>query len=141
MSTTHTKGMLHPNSPPLGIAGKLWVIAKELWCESTPLWFPFLSVALAVMAGLMLDQTVGILQALIESVRPLDKETPVELALANAQKIHIWCFFGGLTLWSFVNFQATRILHDFDYNSPEYAGRLSNRKSGVGWIFTQLEWM
>jgi len=114
---------------------RLWVAFKELWCESMPLWFPLLSVLLAVVAGLALDQTEGILQAMIDP--PV--ATVTEKALATAQRYHFLFFLAGLCLWSFVNFQATRLLHEFDYNSPEYAGRLSEHKGWIGWLFKRLE--
>lgn len=100
-----------------------------------PLWFPLLSVILAIVAGLALDQTEGILQAMIDP--PVATRT--QKALATAQQCHFWLFLAGLCLWSFVNFHATRLLHEFDYNSPEYAGRLSQHKGWIGWIFKHLE--
>ena len=108
-----------------------WIGCKELWCESVPLWFPLLSVILAILAGLKLDQTQGILQAMIDP--------PVAKALATAQRYHFLFFLIGLCVWSFVNFLATRWLHEFDYNSPEYAGRLSQHKGWIGRLFQALE--
>ena len=40
---------------------------------------------------------------------------------------------------SFVNYQTTYILHQFDYNSPDYTGRLSRRADWLGPIFEKLE--
>ncbi len=118
------------NVPP-NRAARFWIVCKELWCESTPLWFPLLSVALAIFAGVMLDQTEGILQAMIDP--------PVDKAIATAQQYHFFFFLVGLCLWSFVNFQATRLLHEFDYNSPEYSGRLSQHEGWIGRFFKRLE--
>jgi hypothetical protein len=114
---------------------RYWAACKELWCESTPLWFPLLSVILAIVAGLALDQTEGILQAMIDP--PVATKT--QKAIAIAQQFHVWCFLAGLCLWSFVNYQATRLLHEFDYHSAAYAGRLSQHEGWIGWIFKRLE--
>jgi hypothetical protein len=115
------------SSAPRGLAARVWVAFKELWCESIPLWFPLLSVGLAIFAVFFLDQTTGILQALIDKS---DSQDATEMALASLQRWHYWAFVLGLCLWSFANYESTHLLHQFDYNSPDYAGRLSERE---GW--------
>jgi hypothetical protein len=119
---------------PTGRAAKLWVTAKEFWCESMPLWFPLLSVLMAILAGLFLDQTQGILQALLDPIDGVADE-----ALASAQRWQLFFFLIALCLWSVINFLATGLLHEFDYNSPEYNGRLSDRSGWTGRVFQWLE--
>jgi hypothetical protein len=124
---------------PRGVLARVWVGFKELWWESMPLWFPLLSVAIAIIACRYFDQTIGILQALVDqSEEPHDV---TDIALSNAQRFHYWAFIASLCLWCFVNYQATLLLHRFDYNSPEYNGRLSDRSGWLGWVFKQLEWL
>lgn len=118
-----------------GAMPRFWIFCKELWCESMPLWFPILSVILAILAGLKLDQTQGILQAMIDP--PV--ATYTAKALATAQRYHFVFFLIGLCVWSFVSFLAARWLHEFDYNSPAYAGRLSEHKGWIGRLFKALE--
>ncbi len=124
------------SSAPRGLAARVWVAFKELWCESIPLWFPLLSVGLAIFAVFFLDQTTGILQALIDKS---DSQDATEMALANLQRWHYWAFVLGLCLWSFANYESTHLLHQFDYNSPDYAGRLSEREGWLGNVFKKLE--
>jgi hypothetical protein len=119
---------------PRSRAARSWLIAKEVWHESMPLWFPLLSVLTAVIAGLFFDQTQGILQALLD---PVDEVA--DKALASAQRWQLLFFLVGICLWSVINFLATGLLHQFDYNSPEYAGRLSDRSGRTGRVFHWLE--
>lgn len=125
-----------PNSKPIGLFAWLWTVFKELWCESTPLWFPLLSVIMAILAVYVLDQTTGILQALIDQSSRPDQ---TEQALLGLQQWHYWAFVVALCLWSFVNYQSTYLLHQFDYQSADYAGRLSDQKGKVGDFFKKLE--
>ena len=124
------------SSAPRGFFARGWVAFKELWCESIPLWFPLLSVGLAIFAVLFIDQTTGILEALVGESSSQDA---TEKALANLQQWHYWAFILGLCLWSFVNYESTRLLHQFDYNSPDYAGRLSDREGLLANVLKKLE--
>jgi hypothetical protein len=124
------------SSAPRGFFARGWVAFKELWCESIPLWFPLLSVGLAIFAALFIDQTTGILEALVGESSSQDA---TEKALANLQQWHYWAFIVCLCLWSFVNYESTRLLHQFDYNSPDYAGRLSDREGWLGNVLKKLE--
>jgi hypothetical protein len=101
-----------------------------------PVWFPFLSVLLAILAAFFLDQTQGILQALTDRS---DAGTITDQALIASQNRHLVFFLVFLCLWSVVNFFATGLLHEFDYNSPEYNGRLAYRSGWVGRFFLWLE--
>jgi hypothetical protein len=125
-----------PDSRPKGLLALVWIACKELWCEAIPLWFPLLTVGIAILAVIFLDQTMGILQALID---PPGHKDQFEDALANLQRWHYWSFVLALCLWSFVNYQSTYILHQFDYNSAAYNGRLSGRGDWLGPIFKNLE--
>jgi hypothetical protein len=137
--TSEVPPTAHPaSSAPRGLVARGWVVFKELWCESIPLWFPFLSVGIAIFAVFFFDQTTGILQALIDKSESQDA---TEIALANLQRWHYWAFVLGLCLWSFANYGSTRLLHQFDYNSPDYVGRLSDRKGWLGKVFKTLEWL
>jgi hypothetical protein len=125
-----------PDSKPKGALARAWIACKELWCEAIPLWFPLLSVGIALLAVFFLDQTTGILQSLIDQPSHRDE---IEQALAQLQRWHYWAFVLALCLWSFVNYQSTYLLHQFDYNSPDHAGRLSERPDWLGPIFKKLE--
>jgi len=121
---------------PRGKVARLWVCLKEAWCESIPTWFPLLSVLLALLAGIFLDQTQGILQALVD---PADGRSITDPTLPSAQVRHVWFFVFTLCGWSVVNFLASSSLHQFDYNSAEYNGRLAERGRWTGAIFKWLE--
>ena len=69
----------------------------------------------------------------------LSSQDATEKALASVQRWHYWAFILGLCLWSFINYESTRLLHQFDYNSPDYAGRLSDREGWLGSIFKIFE--
>lgn len=89
---------------------------------------------MAILAGLFFDQTQGILQALLDPV-----DGVADQALASAQRWQLFFFLIALCLWSVINFLTTGLLHEFDYNSPEYNGRLSDRSGWTGRFFHRLE--
>ena len=121
---------------PKGHLAQIWITCKELWNESIPLWFPLLSVGVAILTVYFSDQATGILQALVDRSSRQDE---TEQALMGLQRWHYWAFVAALCLWSFVNYQCTYFLHQFDYTSPDHVGRFSDRKGWLGRWFKRLE--